>query len=589
MTAETSPETTRAAPLKWDEPLPLGWRVQLPEFPAGALPPVIRDFVKALSASTQTPLGLTAPVALGMLSACVGGRVRVEVRPDWEEPTNLFIVPVADPASLKSAVVAECRVPLDQAEKFLREALAEDAIRTSTERQVKEKHAEGLKQAAAKTGSMLDIQKAQRAALAAEEVEVVTLPQLTVGDATPEALIGRLADNNGRIAAISAEAGIFDNLIGRYSSKPNLDPVLMAHAGDMIQVDRQSRGSQRVERPALTLVASIQPFALHDLVGRDAFAGRGLLARVLWSLPADMAGTRSWDAPAIPERVRKEYRARLHDLAVTVGQYKEAHTLKLSADATQVFRAYYEKVEQMLVTGGALGDGLAKLWGGKLRGSAARIAGCLHAAQGSEVLTQEISAATMTAAIQIAEYFRHHAIAAFAGADDKRTQDARVVMRTLIKTKLHNFKVRELQRAVPRAQQKAALITGVLNYLVELGYVQPSGEGVWDWNPKAESALRTADSADSADRTHVPAAPAPDEVVSTPADSADRFADIHIQPELLSAAVSKGADNLTPMPRRGDTEPVSTVSTVSTLVADCVDCGWSLDSQGHASNCGGPS
>src|SRR6266568_4499542 len=77
----------------WDgEPVPLSARRLLPPFPLDALPPWIADMAGAVAEFMQVPLDLPGCLALACLAAAGGGRVEVEVRPGWREPTNLFVV-----------------------------------------------------------------------------------------------------------------------------------------------------------------------------------------------------------------------------------------------------------------------------------------------------------------------------------------------------------------------------------------------------------------------------------------------------------------------------------------------------------------
>jgi replicative DNA helicase len=80
-----------------------------------------------------------------------------------------------------------------------------------------------------------------RAAEAASLV-VPPVPRWLVDDATPEALAGLLA-TYGRIALLSAEGDVFDQMAGRYNQAagPNLGVYLKGHAGDLLKVDRRGR------------------------------------------------------------------------------------------------------------------------------------------------------------------------------------------------------------------------------------------------------------------------------------------------------------------------------------------------------------
>jgi len=91
---------------QWDPPTPLSARRVLPRFPVDALPAWVGDQVAAVAEFTQTPPDLAGSVALATLSASAGGRARVQIRPGWVEPVNLFTVVAMPPGSRKSAVFA---------------------------------------------------------------------------------------------------------------------------------------------------------------------------------------------------------------------------------------------------------------------------------------------------------------------------------------------------------------------------------------------------------------------------------------------------------------------------------------------------
>lgn len=485
----------------WDAPLPLGWHVDLPAFPVDALPPVLARFVRGQSEELQTPTDLLGTVVLGMVAAAVGGRVLVVVRRGWTEPTNLFLVPVMPPGSRKSAVVAVCRRPITEAEAELVEKLGPGIRDLRTERQIRDQHAEALMRAAAKEGDPVAIMEAQEAVRRADGVVVPPWPRLTTSDATPEALITLLALHGGRIAAISAEAGIFGSLTGRYSKTPNLDPVLMAHAGDDILVDRKSREPERVDRPALTLVASIQPFALREMVSRPDFGGRGLLARIMWSLPVDNTGHREVEPPEMPEADREAYQVLVRDLALSMAQRTDSVHLQLTESARKVHTEYYRQVEARLRRGREMGADLVREWGSKLAGAVARIAGILHCAGDS--VSQPISETTMRAAVTLGDYFQAHAIAALdSGGESGATGNARNLLAYLIEKELRRFKVRDL-RSGPKATRKAADLKPVVDELVSLGWLREHTDGGWELHPHAARLLNPGDRGDKGDTAEV--------------------------------------------------------------------------------------
>src|SRR5262249_12275960 len=117
------------------------------------------------------------------------------------------------------------------------------------------------------------------------------------------------AENSGRIAVMSAEGGLFE-AVGRYSrdGAPNLEVLKKAHCGDEIRVDRQSRESEYVRKPALTLALTAQPSVLRRLVKNDGLRGQGILARILFAVPRSNVGSRDVRAKPLGTEVEGEYR-----------------------------------------------------------------------------------------------------------------------------------------------------------------------------------------------------------------------------------------------------------------------------------------
>ncbi|GAA4550260.1 DUF3987 domain-containing protein [Pseudonocardia xishanensis] len=232
-------------PQGWDaDPIPLTPRRLVPPFPVDALPPWVADMVLAVAEFTQTPLDLPGCLALAALSTAAGGRAEIEVRPGWREPLNLYTVVAMPPGSRKSAVFAAMTSPLLEAERQLIDAARPRLIEADVARKMAGKEAErraadgaNLRDPAARAEALA---AATDAALLAER-PVAALPRLIADDVTTEAAASLLAEQNGRLAVLSAEGGIFSTLAGRYSSGvPSLEVFLKGHSGDLLRVDRKA-------------------------------------------------------------------------------------------------------------------------------------------------------------------------------------------------------------------------------------------------------------------------------------------------------------------------------------------------------------
>ncbi|MFF0245042.1 DUF3987 domain-containing protein [Streptosporangium sandarakinum] len=515
----------------WDEPIPCDWPTALPEWPDGVFPPVVEEWVYATAEETQTPKDLPGSAALAAVSGAICGRVKVQC-PNWQEPTNVWVVPVLAPGSRKSAVIERARGPLAEAEAELIEAKRDEILDAQTRREILEKAAEQAKTAASKDPTQDSIRAAQEAVRDAAEVEVPSWPRLVTSDATPEKLGTILAKHGGRISAISAEAGLFGSLTGRYAKVPNLDPMLQAHAGDTIIVDRQSRDPEHVKDPALTVLVSIQPFAMREMVSRPDFAGRGLLARVLWCLPDDIVGRRKIrGVKTMPPEVADAYRELVKTLAMKLA-YRETVTLSLSEDASEALLDFAELVERMLLPEAELGSArLTREWGSKLVGAVARVAGCLHMARGIGAISLPISGDTMHAAIRLGHYFKAHAIAAMVTVDAGKVSAVRYVLEKLIEKGLSEFTVRELHRKVQKRFPTAAEVRQIVTELAERGWVREGVSKEYELHPDARTLLArfdasgsgdTGDTGDSAESAQVNRRDAFNPAVTPPGDTGDR-------------------------------------------------------------------
>ena len=61
-----------------------------------------------------------------------------------------------------------------------------------------------------------------------------------------------------------------------------------------------SRSPVHVRKPALTLGLVVQPDVIRDLARKPGFRGSGLLARIFFSLPQSLVGSRDIAPPPVP-------------------------------------------------------------------------------------------------------------------------------------------------------------------------------------------------------------------------------------------------------------------------------------------------
>lgn len=442
---------------------------ELPEFPAHCLPKSLREWVLAESHATQTPVDLAGLLALAVCSACLARLVVVEPRPSWREPVNLFVTVLLDPGNRKSAVFSDAMTPLRELEAELIEAARPSVARALSDRRQNERRLQKLEKVAAEKGDDEAGHKAGNlAADLASQVEPA-LPRLIVDDATSEKLGMMLAEQGGRIASMSPEGSVFDLMAGLYSKSgiPQFGVYLMGHSGDDLVVDRVSRKSVRVDRPALTCAYTMQPAVIEGLAENAAFRGRGLLARFLYAAPQSWIGRRKIAPAPVSNATRELYRQTVRTLA----ESNSESVLHLSPDALVSLQEWETEIEDMLDDGGTME--IMRDWGAKLAGATLRIAAVLHCVEHGPA--GQIETRTISAAIEISRYLVPHAEAVLnmmSAKESPTDENARYVLRWIERHSKQQFTKSEAQHHGKRRFKKAEDIDTALTELSRRGLIR---------------------------------------------------------------------------------------------------------------------
>ncbi|WP_435245864.1 DUF3987 domain-containing protein [Streptomyces sp. NRRL F-5630] len=404
---------TRILDTGWDEPLSVD-AATLPAFPSERLG-LLGKFVTATAASLQTPEDLVGFAALATISTATGGRVRVQVKPDWHESTALYMAALADSSEKKTPALNAAAAPIREIEDELIEehrpeveATAQE-VRITTARMTKAEQAAAGDNADKRAAAEADAEAARTRL--AELGEAPELPRLLVRDITLEALGKRMYEQNGRIGSLASEGGLFKVAAGLYGSngKANTDLLLEAYTGGPYTIDRTGRSSSRMASTFLALGLVVQPGIVAGLEKQNPeFRQSGLLGRFLYARPAPTAED-TFDSPAVPLALVEDYRSRIRALVTQLWDSPTTHTMTLSAGARQAFADYYNAFAKRRKPGGDLYD-LAD-WAGKLRGQLIRVAACLALFEDPQA--REISTERMNDVLSMAPYFIAHARAVF--------------------------------------------------------------------------------------------------------------------------------------------------------------------------------
>ena len=281
-----------------------------------------------------------------------------------------------------------------------------------------------------------------------------------------------MADYSGIITVISTEGGLFDIFNGKYSSNVvSIDTVLKAYSGDPIRVDRKGRDAECIDNPALTMLLSAQESVLDGMLNNDAFRGRGLTGRFLYSKPNSIMGRRPFDTPSIQKELNEKYEKILLDLLSLPYPNSDMPIIRLDGNALDVYRQFSEKIETCLLTD--LED--MSDWGGKCARTALRIAGILHCVENRISPDKAlVSGPTMKRATKITEYVLEYAQYAYSvmGAD-KTLHEAQYILRRLESQARQKFTKSSLYHLCRnKSFKRADDMLPALDLLIEYGYLK---------------------------------------------------------------------------------------------------------------------
>ncbi len=366
-------------------------------FPVGALPPVVDAAVATCAEAFQVPATLPATLALAALAAAASGKYIVKARSDWREHLTLWTCVALRPGTRKSPVFAAINAPLKAHETALR---AKAATRRAD---VKRERARLKAARATAADGARDGIEAQLDALNDPPSPSVCIG----GDATPEAVAVALEANGGRLFLADDEAVFLQHAAGLYrDGGANIDTLLKAWDGSEVTIHRKGSPLVCIPRALLSVALTVQPDVLRRTRSDATLAGRGFLARFLWSIPPDGVGYRDVDPRPLDERAMAAWAACVEALLARPVP-AEPVPLTLSQDAHALFLDYRRDRERMKRDGEALAttDTLRE-WASKSDGAVLRIAGVLHIAAGAE---GELALPTLANAIAIVEHYTAHA------------------------------------------------------------------------------------------------------------------------------------------------------------------------------------
>ncbi|PAE32471.1 YfjI family protein [Bacillus sp. 7884-1] len=477
---------------QWEEPIYFD-KYNLPAFNVEIFPHWLKDFIIAVAVSTQTPVDMAAMAAVTILSIALSKNYEINPYGDWIEPLNTYCLTLMGPANRKSSVFREMCLPVIQFEKEENERLRLEAQKVESTKRALQRRIEHLEGLYSKDGDDNIFKEITQVQQKLDSLPEVYLPTFITDDATPETLVTLMKQNKERIAVISAEAGLFGMVNGRYNGQINLEVYLKGHTGDYLRVDRRGR-TESLESPLITIGIFGQPDAVKNLP--PIFHGRGLMARFLYSSPKDFKGYRDVRPKPILANLRTQYIKNIKLLMQLMTD--KPIILKFGNDADALFQVFQERIEIQLRDGGPLSE--IPEWGGKIVGNIARIAALLHIAKHIEgsltpsTIPVDIDAETVHGATTLSDYFIEHAKASLGKMRiNTETEEALDLLRVIHRKYKKMYEetgfisspvpYREIQQAV-KSRYDSKQLKALTNVLEDRGYVRTYAEVNTNGKPK---------------------------------------------------------------------------------------------------------
>lgn len=466
--------TLREQGFGWDKFIPL-IPTDPPEFPLTNLfPSIIDQMVREVSHSTQTPIDMPCMSVFGVLATAISDKLTVLVKDDWEEPCNLYIGVFATPSTRKSAVHKSMTKPLFDWE-------IEKNEQTNTERSVAKVKRKAIQKKIDIATDELSIADDDESLSIAEEKltklyeDLAVLPTgnpltLMVVDATPEKLIGIMAQNNGCVSHHSDEGGLFEMMLGKYSSNGIADVYLQGYSGGSLKSHRVGREDDAVKDACLTLSLIIQPTMLTTLAGGQS-RDRGLVGRFLFSYPNSSVGNRDVRTKPISKQTIKLYNELIKGLLNLT--LDDKLIISYNNDAQLLREEISEWIEKELGYG-SLYD--IPDWGGKLDGQLARICGLLQFTENyvtGKTLNSPITKETVEKVHTLIPYLIAHAKICYGemGMDDV-TKKAQHIIRWFTRHKIGEFFARDVLTYNNSVFRTMGELERPLERLVSYGYLK---------------------------------------------------------------------------------------------------------------------
>lgn len=222
-------------------------------FPVSFFPDKLQDILFEVSKTYSYPLDYVCCSVLTACSSAIGNSYAIHIKSHWIEKASLFVALIGSPGINKSSPLTWAMSPIDKKDKELYKIYIQN---------------------------LKDHDRSTE-----KDKEEPTLQKSIVSDATPEAVVQQLKNNERGILIYIDELSGFLNTFQRYNKGNDEQFYLSLWSGKPVIVDRKTARSIRINDPIVNIIGTIQPGVLEK-----SFTGKeesGFFDRWLLCYPAN--------------------------------------------------------------------------------------------------------------------------------------------------------------------------------------------------------------------------------------------------------------------------------------------------------------
>lgn len=272
----------------WPEPILPQEPEPAQDFPVEILPQPARQYIEEKAQALDTEQTLVAPFVFGTMAAGIGASCEIDVKKEWKQSTNLYLLTVCPSGVGKSPALKGSSKPVVDRHQKLKEE----------NKRHKEQYRQAKKQAKNEDEQPTPKQPPRRKAF--------------LNDATTEALGRDLQDSPRGMVQIMDEASAWTRAMNKYREGDDREFFLRAWNRDAIETSRKTETEISVNHPHLSVLGALVPSSLQHLTPPGENEEDGFLPRILFVYPETEQTGMTFSE--VSKETRRNYRDFVRDL-----------------------------------------------------------------------------------------------------------------------------------------------------------------------------------------------------------------------------------------------------------------------------------